>query len=434
MPTNSDTGPQPRVPGVEIGTAPSAEVPKPPEVRTTRAEIAVNTTLDLNDVVANISDTGRSDQIADQMGVSVETVREMTRDMWTGAIIRMGHPYQALGITISVEDDTVSFKPTTPLGTSILEQIKKDLINSITEEYQSALDKTATLLESQKLQNKDVLTGLSNRAGFEAAWERLIHTQPAPESLTLVFFDLDHFKRINDTHGHEVGDAVLKKIAEIIQLSVRTGELCFRLGGEEFGILLENVPEDQLAALGEKIRKALEFEFVIKEDATHIPISASIGVARTSLQDRGGATAQELLKSLVQQADNAAYAAKINGRNRVELASTLEGEVQQLHSYAAFLAEFKIKQGYDRERLQYDQPDSTEGSQTFMAAFELEFNIRATRNFVEYLDTYTERVPKITNLADDEKQTILTKIEHQRNEAIQTLRSYTQGKAPDTTI
>ena len=134
------------------------------------------------------------------------------------------------------------------------------------------------------------------------------HGQP----LTLLMFDVDHFKSVNDTYGHRAGDYVLQRLAEVTQLGLRTEDMFARYGGEEFAIVCRGINGAQGMALAERLRVSVEqtrFEF----EGTVIPITISIGVA---------ALPESLVESsdqLVAMADAALYRAKHGGRNRAEL-------------------------------------------------------------------------------------------------------------------
>jgi len=130
--------------------------------------------------------------------------------------------------------------------------------------------------------------------------------------LSLIMFDLDHFKGVNDTHGHPAGDYVLRTVAELTQSTVRQEDFLARFGGEEFTVACRGVPAEQSAALAERLRGKIDryrFEF----DDTLIPISISLGVAGfpdAAIADVDG---------LIAAADSALYQAKNAGRNRVVL-------------------------------------------------------------------------------------------------------------------
>lgn len=159
---------------------------------------------------------------------------------------------------------------------------------------------------------RDPLTGTGNRIAMDQTLEREIdmarrHMQP----LSLLMLDIDHFKRINDSHGHGVGDEVLKAVADSIKSQLRNVDMVFRFGGEEFLILLANTNREAAAMVGERLRYAAQAEDYFA-DGTRIELTVSLGCA-TLLPG-------ESAESLVRRADNALYVAKREGRNRLTMA------------------------------------------------------------------------------------------------------------------
>ncbi|MDP3478307.1 MAG: GGDEF domain-containing protein [Desulfoprunum sp.] len=161
--------------------------------------------------------------------------------------------------------------------------------------------------ELQILSIRDPLTGLSNRRDFAHAFaDELARISRKEASLSLIFLDLDHFKRVNDSHGHHVGDEVLKATASHLHSCCRPYDTAARWGGEEFVILLPNTDELEAASFAERIRLSLQEGI---NPTILFPVTISIGVA----QYRHG----EPLEILVERADQALYVAKQNGRNQV---------------------------------------------------------------------------------------------------------------------
>lgn len=157
---------------------------------------------------------------------------------------------------------------------------------------------------------EDALTGLYNRGSFDAhLGQALARARLAPYRFTLIMVDLDHFKSVNDTHGHVGGDRVLKKVAEILsRLVFRSTDLVARYGGEEMAIVLDDSGAERGANLAEKLRTALEAHIFDLPKAAHRQ-TASFGVAEGSEKDTA--------ESLIQRADECLYLAKRNGRNQV---------------------------------------------------------------------------------------------------------------------
>lgn len=166
----------------------------------------------------------------------------------------------------------------------------------------------------EELSNTDPLTQLANRRflmqSLEKEFKRSVRSQ---EPLALIMADIDHFKRINDTCGHQQGDVVLKAVSEAIVEELREYDLASRFGGEEFALLLPGAKLAQATAAAERIRKRvsnLKFEGCLKQ----LGITISLGVASGPRKD-----IQEI-DDLVRLSDDALYAAKREGRNRVVIA------------------------------------------------------------------------------------------------------------------
>jgi diguanylate cyclase (GGDEF)-like protein len=160
----------------------------------------------------------------------------------------------------------------------------------------------------------DPLTGMFNRRGFAEATARVIEREAnAGRPVTVLIFDIDHFKSINDRFGHPAGDEILKLFAAIVVNSLRISDLSGRIGGEEFAALLPCSLEEGVIA-AERVREAFESSGIV-DDTGPVDTTVSIGVA-------GGPAGTEL-EVLLAAADTALYQAKRGGRNRVEAAEEL---------------------------------------------------------------------------------------------------------------
>ena len=129
--------------------------------------------------------------------------------------------------------------------------------------------------------------------------------------------DIDHFKRINDSHGHDVGDRVLKAVADAFRRELRDSDVLGRLGGEEFGIILPNTSGEGAAAVGERLRARIDAMRLSDDWEGEITPKVSVGVACVQGASR--------IEDLIKRADQALYAAKAAGRNRVYAAGGLTG-------------------------------------------------------------------------------------------------------------
>lgn len=157
---------------------------------------------------------------------------------------------------------------------------------------------------------RDPLTGVLNARGYYAASDRLINLSlRGGKPFSVLFIDLDHFKKINDTHGHEAGDIVLREIAGCLKRNSRESDLVGRIGGEEFSVFLPDTDLSGATRLAEKLRADIEARMP-ETPAGQLRVTASIGVAQSS---HGNKTIADIQR----QADQAMYEAKRQGRNRV---------------------------------------------------------------------------------------------------------------------
>lgn len=163
--------------------------------------------------------------------------------------------------------------------------------------------------------DQDVLTGLLNRRGFERQARELLHDF-AGKSINLVVCDIDHFKSINDEHGHAMGDKVLKEFARVLQQSLRSIDIVGRVGGEEFVILLPDCDEEGAFFLVSRLRQQM-LQKRYRNLPTTQAVTASFGIAGRQLR--------EGLWDWFARADMALYTAKSSGRNRIYFYDLLAG-------------------------------------------------------------------------------------------------------------
>lgn len=160
------------------------------------------------------------------------------------------------------------------------------------------------------LASHDPLTRVFNVGAYYRACDQQIHaSQRVNQPFAVLFIDLDHFKSINDTYGHAVGDDVLRTVAQILQKTVRRSDIVGRIGGEEFSVFLPNTQLQGAQQLAETLRGAIE-SIHIEMNGVRLKITASIGVAAKRFD-------QETMQTIQQHADQAMYQAKRGGRNRV---------------------------------------------------------------------------------------------------------------------
>ena len=177
-----------------------------------------------------------------------------------------------------------------------------------------ALNRKLAMMEraNQALEERvvhDALTGLANRVLFDRVLEReLARGEDRGGGVGVLMLDLDHFKRVNDTYGHPVGDIVLRQLADVLRETLRRADLAARVGGEEFAVVLPMHGHVAPQVAAEKVRGAVE-QAVFGEPAEPLRITISVGCATARPGERGDA--------LLKRADGALYRAKSEGRNRV---------------------------------------------------------------------------------------------------------------------
>ncbi|WP_064093958.1 diguanylate cyclase [Rossellomorea aquimaris] len=158
---------------------------------------------------------------------------------------------------------------------------------------------------------RDSLTGLYNVRSFDRYYNDMISVaRTEKETCAICLIDVDHFKQINDTHGHSAGDEVLKQLAKVLTGLTRSGDTLSRNGGEEFSLLLPDCSVEQAKEIATRVREAVYHHSFVLPDKKKIQLTVSIGVSVYN----GG---KEKHDSMFQQADDALYRAKRNGRNIV---------------------------------------------------------------------------------------------------------------------
>lgn len=162
----------------------------------------------------------------------------------------------------------------------------------------------------QRLAHHDALTGLLNKQAFyQQSQTMLTQCRLRHVPVSVIVLDIDHFKPINDTHGHHVGDLALSAITQRISLALRDTDLCGRLGGEEFGILLPDCSATQAHAVAERVRKSIALRPLALDNGQQLTMTASLGIATLEASTLD-------LHALLRQADTALYEAKRAGRDQ----------------------------------------------------------------------------------------------------------------------
>ncbi len=188
----------------------------------------------------------------------------------------------------------------------------------IQEELRRAkLDADQARAQAEKLAQTDYLTGLYNRGAFmNKLFEKSSHTVEDNSLISIIMVDIDHFKSINDTYGHRIGDKVIKQLAKVLKNGCRTYDFVGRYGGEEFIVCLPRTNLEEAYIVAEEMRKSVgNLEMTLLDGNFCINITASFGVASAHIKN------EKYAEELIECSDLALYQAKQNGRNRVEVNS-----------------------------------------------------------------------------------------------------------------
>jgi len=212
---------------------------------------------------------------------------------------------------------TNSMEAISAIARNIVSETKSMVASS--QALKDQMDTTALEIDSLKKElegikqtaKADMLTGLLNRKGFdEKLSETLAHSECQKESLSIIFADIDHFKKLNDTHGHLMGDKVLKILSRLLKDHIKGRDSAARFGGEEFILILPDTPLEGAFVLAEQIRMSIQAtKWMTKDSGRSMgSITISLGVAQYN--------PGETLESLIGRADTAMYFAKEKGRNK----------------------------------------------------------------------------------------------------------------------
>ena len=197
-------------------------------------------------------------------------------------------------------------------GVAVIERRVISLIEQFAAYSGLALSNAWAVEEVKRLAQVDPLTGIANRATFQETLAReMSRSERGGDPFSLLLLDIDNFKQVNDTHGHQVGDDVIRGVAYALTSSKRDFDSAARYGGEEFAIILPGCSAQDSRAIADRFRKR------VAGITEPVPVTASVGVA-TFPQD--GASAKDIIKA----ADDALYESKRSGRDRVTVAAELE--------------------------------------------------------------------------------------------------------------
>jgi len=192
-------------------------------------------------------------------------------------------------------------------GLATISQSLKEELDSANQEM---VQLRKELIQVRESAATDALTGLLNRGSFDKALDNMVDQTNESESC-LVMLDLDHFKQVNDTHGHLIGDSVLKFASNLLKKHAESHHFSARYGGEELAIIMPDTTIKKSAEIAEKIRFALESSRLMKKNSSESigKITVSIGISRLNKNDT--------FEDLIMRADKALYQAKETGRNKI---------------------------------------------------------------------------------------------------------------------
>ncbi|MGC9953496.1 MAG: GGDEF domain-containing protein [Rhizomicrobium sp.] len=208
-------------------------------------------------------------------------------------------------------------------ATRAMEERTKTLESELQHSSEQVTELKVQLDDVRKESRIDQLTGVANRKAFDAELQAAIEdSAETGAALALLMCDIDHFKSFNDTWGHQIGDQVLRLVANCLSENVKGRDTAARYGGEEFVVILRQTALDNALNLADQIRSTVESKKLVKKSTGDIlgRITISIGVAQLSADDHA--------ETLVQRADTCLYRAKHTGRNRVVGENELAAQVE----------------------------------------------------------------------------------------------------------
>lgn len=200
---------------------------------------------------------------------------------------------------------------------TLLSNEESDLLRHLVDAATYSLKNVFSYQQAVDASQTDPLTRVGNRLAFDRRsrqeWQL---AKRYKHHLSILMIDVDHFKHVNDTYGHLVGDRLLRNIAQVITMVSRETDGVFRFGGDEFSVLLQNTPRSGAQTIAERIRDGVGQIDLQRGSGT--PVTVSIGVASRRIE------LNQTFESLLTEADSALLRAKCNGRHRVELANTVD--------------------------------------------------------------------------------------------------------------
>lgn len=255
--------------------------------------------LSLDEILSEVS--SKIVNLIDNTNVSYEKVREIKTELQS--IDKNSGDFDTIKQKLLKIADTLEFE-TKQLGEIMTRE------DRVIVQMQEKIKRLESALKKAKQESKvDFLTGLVSKRGLDEELNRVDKSYRRYQiAYSIGFFDIDHFKNINDTYGHEAGDLILKQLGKLFLELKRDVDIVGRYGGEEFLAILPNTPLEGAQVFAEKIRSRVEsFRFVYK--GAEVPVTISAGVASCTEFDNQ--------KALIEEADRRLYEAKRNGRNQI---------------------------------------------------------------------------------------------------------------------
>lgn len=197
----------------------------------------------------------------------------------------------------------------------VMSEYQDDIVEIILKSTSIALSKQINIEQLTDAATLDPLTGCYNRREFEEQMiKNIASAKRHKTNLSVFMFDIDHFKRVNDTYGHQAGDTVLHDVSEMVRNNMRTGDILARYGGEEFIAILPSTGKREAMELADRIRQKIEKSTIATESGA-IMVTASFGISSLEHSYRQSDSAD--MVKLIENADTMMYKAKLNGRNTI---------------------------------------------------------------------------------------------------------------------
>ena len=261
-----------------------------------------------SDTVTQVKNLNRQPQLASyQPDVHEWLLTDPDSQVKSVAVLPLMRHGETIGVATCTSVDIQRFQP--DLGTDLLQRLAAIMAISI--------ENAVNYHHLQHLGLTDGLTGVRNRRFFDLRLsEEISGTLRTCKPLAFLFIDIDHFKRINDNHGHQSGDKVLRQVANLIYEQLRADDMLARYGGEEFAVLLRDQTATGAAQIAERIRAVIAGAD-INCDGKQLTVTVSIGISNLQHAKGTAHDAEKIAYLLTKSADSALYQAKENGRNQI---------------------------------------------------------------------------------------------------------------------